>query len=88
MIKCSVCAAEVRSGGARGLCSRCYQRERRHLPPSTAPDKAAAGEGDQVNVRLDRDVKETVIKLAKREKISVSDWFRAAVMERIERLRR
>lgn len=80
---CSVCGAPIRSGGARGLCARCYQRERRGLPPSTEPDKAPAGEGDRVTFRLDRALKETVRKLAKREGIAESDWYRAAVESRL-----
>lgn len=43
------------------------------------------GEGDQVTFRLDRAVKAQVRKLAKREGIGESDWYRAAVDERIRR---
>ena len=82
--RCSVCRAEIRSGGARGLCARCYQRERRHLPTSVVPDKAPAGEGDRVTFRLDRAVKETVRKLAKREGIAESDWYRRAVSNELK----
>lgn len=85
---CRVCEAELRPGGARGLCPRCYMRERRGLPPAVEPQKAAPGEGDRVTVRLDREVTVTVKRLARREKVSPAEWIRAAVMERLERSRR
>lgn len=88
MKACKVCGAEVKAGGAKGMCARCYQRDRRGLPPAPKMGRAAPGEGDRLSFRLTREQKVAVTELAEREGATVADWCREAVAERIARLKR
>lgn len=85
---CKVCGAEV---VAKGLCSRCYMRERRGRPPLTEPGKAAKGEGMvPVRFQLNAGVRELVRALVEERTqddptFDLSAWLREAVAEKANR---
>jgi hypothetical protein len=80
--QCAVCGAPV---VARGLCQRCYVRDRRGLPPSRQFGRARNGEGCQVAFRMERYLRHLVTMLASQEGVLEAEWFRRAVTERADR---
>ena len=85
---CRVDRRPILSNGSKSalLCSRCYQRRRRGVPLTPEFGCLPAGEGATLpQVRVSRDGRAMVVRLAKREGVRLVDWIRRAVMERAER---
>ena len=83
----SLCVScEERPPVGRGLCSACYQRERRAGTLEESPRTLTeSGEGHQVVFRVRRSTVEAVRTLAETQGLSPSEWYRQAVEEKLER---
>ena len=67
------------SGGAKGLCARCYKRKQRGLPEAPKRLKAPDGQGDQVTFRLPRELMDRVIAESVASGTTRADVLRRAV---------
>ena len=89
MIACKVCEREHEQGvkgAALGLCSRCYKREKRNLPPlqDAPPKRAKAGEAKiHHTIRMDLAQLKAIRRVA--GKVGIGGWIREAVAQRLER---
>jgi hypothetical protein len=75
MTLCTVCRAPVGPGGAKGMCSRHYQQNRRTGSPD-APSRAARGEGARISVRLTRDERARLVDVAKAHGMTLAEVVR------------
>jgi hypothetical protein len=74
-------------GGAKGLCARCYQRERRGTPQIEGLHKQAGvvKHGVISALRMPAALAKKVEQLAGREGVAVSQWIRRAIEEAVRR---
>jgi uncharacterized protein (DUF1778 family) len=68
------------------LCAKCYQRDRRGLPPAADPERAPAGEADRVSLRLDKATRTLAKRAAKAAGMTETDWYRKTITERLAKV--
>lgn len=79
---CRTCGKEIRpgTGGARGLCPRCYKRLQRGLEQKAASQRAPLAEGQPFTVRLPLELLHLVLLCADEARVSRSEIVRRAVV--------
>ncbi|MFN7132396.1 MAG: hypothetical protein ACK4N5_09945 [Myxococcales bacterium] len=73
-----------RDAVAQGLCSRHYQQQRRGRLGKTQA-VSAPGEGEQLVLRMPRELREHAAAAAEREGVTEAEWWRRAGRERVLR---
>lgn len=77
---CTTCGAPIESGGAKGLCSKHYKRQRAGKPLDD-PERAPRGEGTQFAIRCSTDQLKAWKKAAKATEQAFRDWIRNTLDE-------
>jgi hypothetical protein len=74
-----------RTGGAKGLCPRCYKRHRRGQDPSPKPLRAPKGTGDHFTFSVDKRLLDKVYGLAVFKDLSKAEILRRMIEDWIAR---
>lgn len=75
---CTNCGRRAGTGGAKGLCGRCYQHARRHEGELPSAELRHEELPERVTVRLDGELLRQARRLARAEGVTLSTWLRHA----------